>query len=126
MTDRILSGLILLVAITQFLPILGVLGVDKLNTAYGVSITDPNLEILMRHRAVMFGLLGTFIAYSAFRPDLQILGFIAAAISIGSFFWLAWSIDNYNPAIGKLIIGDIVATVGLVAAVILYFFKNLA
>ncbi len=124
MTERLICGLILIVAITQFLPILGLLGVDKLNAAYGITITDPNLEILMRHRAVLFGLLGAFIAFAAFTPAYQPLAFIAAAISLLSFFWLVWSVGDPNPSIKKLVMADVVAAITLIAAVLLYYLKK--
>lgn len=124
MAERIICGLMLVVALTQFLPVLGVMGVDRLNMAYGISISDPNLEILMRHRAVLFGLLGLFIGYAAFTPALQPMAFIAAALSIFSFFWLAWSVGDFNLAIRKIVIGDVIATVALMTALALYLTRK--
>ena len=44
---------------------------------YGIPIDEPNLAILMRHRAVLFGLLGVFMLIAAFRPLYQPLALIA-------------------------------------------------
>lgn len=33
-------------------------------------VIEPNLEILMRHRAVLFGLIGAFMVFAAFKPGI--------------------------------------------------------
>ena len=81
---------------------------------YGLPIVDPNLAILMRHRAVIFGLLGVFLIYAAFQPPLQGAAFFAGFVSVGSFLWLAWSAGGYNNSIARIVIADIVALVCLV------------
>ena len=69
---RLLSTIMLaLVAVIHLLPVAGVLGVDRLESLYGVALGDPNLQVLMRHRAVLFGLLGGFLLLAAFRQTLQ-------------------------------------------------------
>ena len=40
---------------------------------------EPHLEILMRHRAVLFRLLGVFLIWAGFNPYLQPAGFAALA-----------------------------------------------
>ena len=62
MVERAISGLLLVVAVIHLLPIAGFVGVDRLGSLYGIEITDRNLEIMMRHRAILFGILGAFIA----------------------------------------------------------------
>ncbi len=119
--QKLLTGLLVLVGITQILPVMGVVGTDRLTALYGLTFEEPNLAILMRHRAVLFGLLGSFIIYSAFRPTLQPLAFVAGLISIVSFIALAWSIGGYNVQIRNVVIGDLVAIVCLVAAIAVYF-----
>jgi amino acid permease len=68
----------------------------------------------MRHRAVLFGLLGVFLVYAAFQPALQTLAFIAALVSVASFLWLARSVGGYNPQLERVFIADGVALVCLI------------
>lgn len=121
---KLITGLMLVVAFIHVLPITGLLGVSKLESLYAVSISDNDLEILMRHRAVLFGMLGTFIAYAAFKPRLQPVAFIAAFISIASFFYLAYSVGEFNAAIRKVVIADVVAAICLAGSVLLYFLRK--
>ena len=114
--ESVVTGLLVLVGIIHLLPVSGVLGVKRLAALYGVSLGEPNLEILMRHRAILFGLLGLFLLYAAFQPALQSIAIVAGVISVVSFIAIAFSVGGYNDAIRKVVIADIIATVGLVAA----------
>ena len=125
MVERITTLLMLVIAIIHLLPITGFFGSDRLSKLYGIEIIGAEIEILMRHRAVLFGLLGAFIAYAAFVPLHQPLAFIAAFVSIASFFFLAFSVGDYNEAIRRVVIADVVAAVSLVAAVLLFYFNRL-
>ena len=120
MMEKIVTGLLVLVGIIHLLPVSGVLGAERLLALYGVSLNDPNLLILMRHRAVLFGLLGLFMVYAAFKPSLQPLAFLAGFLSVVSFMAIAWSVGGYNEAIRKVVIADVVAVVALGIAGVLY------
>ncbi len=115
--ERALPGLVslslLLVALIHLMPLLGVLGPTRLALLYGLDFNDPNLAILMRHRAVLFGLLGTYFACAAFRRPLQATALLVAAISVVSFLALAWSTGAYNAAVGRVVAADLVALVAL-------------
>ena len=87
MYERIITGLILVIAVIHLLPVSGFFGADRINSLYGISITNGNLEILMRHRAVLFGILGVFFVYAAFNSAIQPIAFVAAFISLASFFF---------------------------------------
>ncbi|RZI92273.1 MAG: phosphopantetheine adenylyltransferase, partial [Rubrivivax sp.] len=60
-----------LVALLHALPLAGVLGAAKLSVLYGVDAREPGLELLLRHRAVLFGLLAAFLAWAAWQPALR-------------------------------------------------------
>ena len=124
MYERIITGLMLVVAVIHLLPISGFFGVEQLASLYEIKITDGNLEILMRHRAILFGILGGFLAYAAFTPAIQPIAFLAAFISMASFFFLAFSVGEFNDAIRKVIVVDIIASVSLFVAIVLYVVKR--
>jgi len=110
----LISAMLVVVAIIHLLPLPGVLGSDRLTALYGLSFDDPNLQILMRHRAVLFGLLGVFILIAAYRPSWQPLAIAAGFISVISFLALAWSVGGHNPQVGRVIAADVVALACLV------------
>jgi hypothetical protein len=118
--QKIITVLLIVIGIIHLLPLSGVLGADRLSALYGLSFHEPSLSILMRHRAVLFGLLGLFFVYAAFQPAVQPMAFITAFISVVSFIGIAWSVGGYNEAVRKVVFADWIALLCLIAAVILY------
>ena len=124
MAERVITGLMLVVAVIHLLPVSGFLGTGRLASLYGIEITDENLQILMRHRAILFGILGAFFAYAAFRPTLQPIAFAAAFVSLATFFYLALSAGDFNDAIRRVVWADVLASVCLFGAIVLYVRRN--
>ncbi len=122
--DKTITGLLVIVGIIHLLPVSGVLGPERLSILYGISINETNIEILMRHRAVLFGLLGAFLIYAAFKPALQSLALIAGFISVISFIAIAWSAGDYNDSVRKVVWADIVAIVALTIASVIYIINR--
>lgn len=85
----LISGVLLLAGVVHLLPLLGVLGAARLEQLYGFRMEDPNLILLMRHRALLFGLLGLLLATAAFKPAWQGLALLAAWASVLGFVLLA-------------------------------------
>jgi hypothetical protein len=119
----ILPIMLLVVGIIHILPLSGVLSAARLFELYGITFDDPNLEILMRHRAVLFGLLGIFLICSAFMPSLQLPALIAGFLSVVSFLYLSYTVGGYNEQVNRIVIADKVALVCLVVALISYLVK---
>jgi hypothetical protein len=109
---------LILVGIIHLLPLSGVLSADRLFSLYGILFDEPNLEILMRHRAVLFGVLGGFLLLAAFKPAFQLAGFVAGFVSVISFLYLAWTVGGYNEHIARVFWADIVALALLVVGFI--------
>ena len=120
--NKVITVMFILAGIIHLVPITGVFGPERLATLYGLNFQEPNLSILMRHRAILFGLLGAFLIYAGFYPSLQPLAFIAGLISVISFILIAWSTGDYNAAVYKIIIGDLFALVFLIIALAIYIF----
>ncbi len=124
MLRYLVSAMLLVVAVIHLLPLAGVLGAPRLTALYGIRFDDPNLVILMRHRAVLFGLLGVFLAFAAFRPSLQPMAFVAGGASVLSFLYLAWSVGGHNAQVGRVFTADIVAGACLIVGVLAYAFAR--
>ncbi|MCB9761433.1 MAG: phosphopantetheine adenylyltransferase [Alphaproteobacteria bacterium] len=116
----LIGGLMILVGVIHLLPLVGALGPARLEALYGLPMEDPNLEILMRHRAVMFGLLGGLFVYAALDATVQPLAFGIAGVTILSFLAIARSVGGYNDKLARVVLADRVALAALVIAVGLY------
>jgi hypothetical protein len=113
---RAIPVLLVLVGLVNLYPAVGVVSGAKLHQLYGISIEDPNLLILMRHRAVLFALLGGLIFYSAFRPPLRPVACVLGLASMLSFVLLAWLAGETNAALRRVVVADVVASILLLAA----------
>lgn len=111
--NHLITAMFIIVGIIHVLPVTGVLSSARLTALYGRSFSDPNLAILMRHRAVLFGLLGAFLIYAAFSPALHELAFIAGFVSVLSFLLLVRSTAGSNAQIQRVYVADLLALVCL-------------
>ncbi len=122
--EKSISVILVLVGLIHLVPVTGVLGSERLLALYGERIEDPNLLILMSHRSVLFGLLGLFLISAAWKPEWQVAALIAGLVSMLSFVILARLTGNYNASINKVVWVDLVASVALLAASVLYWLKH--
>ncbi len=109
----LIAAMLIVVGVIHLLPLSGAIGPERLAELYGLTFAEPNLAILMRHRAVLFGLLGSLLVAAAFRPGLQVVAFVAGWVSVSSFLALASSTGGYNAQIGRVVTADVVAAVCL-------------
>lgn len=109
-------GSLLLAGIIHLLPLSGVAGARRLEALYGVAFDDPTTLLLMRHRAVLFGLLGCLLVYAVLRPGLRTVAFALGLGSALSFIVLAgfdgWS---FSREIHRVVLADWIALLALVA-----------
>lgn len=89
-------------AVIHLLPAVGALGASHLLRLYGVTATDPRLLLLLRHRAVLFGLLGALLLASLWIPALRTAALLAGVISAASYVWLAWQSPSLTPALARV------------------------
>jgi len=118
------TAALLLAGLINLAPVIGVISADQLEGMYGISIDNSDLVILMRHRAILFGLLGAFIIYSASRESLQSLACIAGLVSMISFIVLAYASGDYGEALDKVIIADYIGSTALIAVMFLRRWSN--
>ena len=123
MSKAITCGL-LLVGLINFLPVIGVLSAQKIEAAYGLAAMGSDLEILLRHRALLFGIIGGFVIYAAFVPQFQIVAMVMAAFSMVGFLLLAALVGEHNAAIHKVFLADVIGVVILLVASVLKFIES--
>ncbi|KFX70665.1 phosphopantetheine adenylyltransferase [Pseudomonas taeanensis MS-3] len=121
MLTKTISALLIIAGIIHLLPVTGVLGAERLAALYGLAVQEPNLLILLRSRAVLFGLLGALLIYAAWRPALQPIALLGGLVSVLTFLLLAYSSPGYSDALRRVVIADWVALACLLIALTLYF-----
>lgn len=102
----------------HLLPVPGVMGVSTLARLYGIEVNDPNTAILLQHRALLFGVLGVLMLGAIALPWLRITALTVALFSAASFIVVAIAVGGYNPAIGRVVVADVVASALLAAGLV--------
>jgi hypothetical protein len=100
-------------------PLVGVLSADHLTGLYGSNFESPDIQALMRHRAVMLGLIGGLMLFAAFRSSLQLLAATVGLVSMSSFVFLAYSSGEIGPEINKVAIADIAGAVAVAIVLVI-------
>jgi hypothetical protein len=100
-----------LTGIVNILPAMGAFFPTKMKDAYGIDVLDVNFELLLRHRAVLFAIVGSFMLYSAATKNNMALATIMGLISMLSFIILYYVIgDGINEPLTKVMKIDVVAS----------------
>jgi len=114
----IVTSMLALVGLIHLMPIAGILGAEQLESLYGIYLAEPNILILMRHRAILFALLGLFMLLAAFREQYQPIALVAGYISVIGFLVLAYLSGDYNSELKRVVMADLVALVALIIATV--------
>jgi hypothetical protein len=119
--EKVITLCLVVVGLINFAPVTGIISAQKLETTYSVTLAGNDLPILMRHRALLFGILGAFILYSAFNPFYQPAAMIMGGASMVGFALLVLGVGGYNEAVGKVLFIDILGILFLLVAVVLKY-----
>ena len=105
-----IAGVInLLPSILTFFP-------KKIAKSYGVGEPNSNQELLLRHRAAMFGMIGGLMIFAAISQKCYEIATFIGFFSMISFVLLYFLIgkNNINQALKKVMLIDLVA-IGILA-----------
>ena len=120
--SKLLILLMALVGLINFLPVLGVLSADRIAAAYDVEVVGSDMEILLRHRALLFGIVGGFVFYSLYNPAMQGAALTLAGVSMVGFLVLVFAVGGHNAALNRIVMADVVGIACLAGAVLLKYF----
>lgn len=96
-THRIAGALLAAVGVAHLLPATAVLSRARVERAYGVTVPDADTELLLRHRATLFGVLGTGLLAGAANDRYRWPAIAAGTVSVGSFLALAGPQGSLSP-----------------------------
>ncbi|GAA2819552.1 phosphopantetheine adenylyltransferase [Crossiella cryophila] len=108
---RLGQGLLVLAGLINILPGVGALSVSSAESAYGIEIAGADLQVLMRHRAVLLALIGVVCVVGAFRPGWRPAAVFGSGISFGSFLIVVLANTPVNPELTRVAWIDVVALV---------------
>lgn len=111
-----ISALFILAGLINVTPVIGVLGAERLEALYQMPFEGVDLVLLMRHRAVLFGVVGGLLLVAAFRPALRTLAGTTGLVSVVSFLLLALPLQEHSAALQRVFWADVVAGAALVLA----------
>lgn len=111
----LIAGVInLLPSFLAFLP-------NKISRSYGIEMPNKNIELLIRHRAILFGIIGGLMIYASLVKMYYDLATIVGLISMVSFILLYFKIGKeININLQRVMIIDIVGTIILCLGFILH------
>ena len=120
-TQTVYLACIALVGIINVLPVMGILGSMQLATAYGIEPPSDTLLLLLRHRALLFGIIGSFVLVSLLRAEYRVPALAMAAVSMIGFLVLAATADGSSDALRKIVAADLVGLLALGVAAVLHW-----
>ena len=113
-----LCGLIHLLPFTlAFLP-------ERIQSAYGVEVTGSDMMLLLRHRAVLFGIVGAVMLYSSLKGRHYALSTFVGLASMLSFILLYGFIGGINDSLKSVVWVDVAASVALASSSAAYLLRS--
>jgi len=113
---HVITMLFVLAGLIKVTPVIGVLGAEWLQALYQMPFDGLDLLLLMRHRAVLFGVVGGLLLVAAFRPALRALAGTVGLVSVVSFLVLALPLQEHSAALQRVFWADVVAGAALILA----------
>ena len=124
MTDKIAGIILFIVGIINLLPMLVFFDATKTVRLYGLPIEGESLTILMRHRAVLLGLVGLALIAATVKPEFRTLAITLALISKLAFIFLTFTAANYTAEIRQVALIDVGAIVLLLVVLGIHFYAK--
>lgn len=100
----------------NMLPVVGALSASSVSRLYAVDVPDADLELMLRHRAILLTIVGCLLVAAAFRSELRVAAAAAGLASMGAYVVLACAIPGANANLMRVAHVDIMGVVILITA----------
>ena len=108
----------------NFLPAILAFFPEKISNAYGIEIPNADLELLLRHRAILFGIVGGLMIYSSVSKKYYSVSVTVGLISMISFIILYFLMNGISTDLGKIMKIDLAAVLLLSFGFFLFKFES--
>jgi len=117
----IVDVLLVVIGLINLVPGLVGLSLERARTAYAVDIDGPDLEVVMRHRAVLLALVGLAMVVAPWVPEIRGAALTGGIVSMAAFVVIAARTRGVGEKLRRVMWVDVVALVlAAVAAFILW------
>jgi hypothetical protein len=110
-----------LAGVINFLPVVGVISADQVEKLYGVTLSSPDLALLMRHRAILLAIVGGLLLAAVVRREWRTIAAFAGFASMLSYLALAAGEPGINVELRRIASVDIVGALALAAGATLHW-----
>lgn len=117
--ERFVQFTLLVAAVVHLTPVSGLAGSETLQRLYGIVTPDANALLLLRHRALLFGLVAIPLLIAIPQPAWRLPAMTGALLSIASFLLLSALETPSSPELRRVVQIDLVVLVVLVPALVL-------
>jgi hypothetical protein len=122
MMENLYRLILLISGLVHILPFSFLFFTEQLQKSYGVDISDVNLQLLLRHRAIFFGLIGVGLILSAIKKSYYGWASAIGLISMVSFVLLFYQIGGINQQLRTVMLIDVFISAALFLTAIVYHF----
>lgn len=113
---RVVAVILIAVGLLHLYPALGVFGPERLGEIYDIVSDDADTLLLLRHRAVLFAMLGVALIAGGIRVRWRWPALLAGLVSTLSFVLLAFPLDDNSAAVTRVFWTDVVSSAALILA----------
>ena len=97
---------------------------NKITKSYGIEVPNANYELLLRHRAILFGIIGGIMIYAAITKTHYTLAVCIGFISMVSYLLLIQLVNGLiNQELTKVRNIDIIGILILLIGFLLFKFQ---
>lgn len=120
MLENLYRLILLITGLVHLLPFSFLFFTQQLQKNYGIDMSDANLQLLLRHRAVFFGLIGFGLIFSAIKKSYYGWASTIGLISMVSFIVLFYEIGGINHQLRSVMLIDVFVSIALFLTAVVY------
>ncbi|EFQ82155.1 hypothetical protein HMPREF0063_12679 [Aeromicrobium marinum DSM 15272] len=115
--EVVIGVLLVVAAVIHALPVIGVVSSERVAALYAITVDGTDLAVLLRHRAVLFGVLAGLLVAAVLDPDLRGPVAVAVLVSDLAFAALAIGAREIGRSLRRVLVADIVSIIALVGVI---------